>query len=209
VNHLLDINKKTKSVKQFDCNMINPLYIRAGQAVVTSTHLHFFDDLKSISSSTTNDENNAWKKNVEFIHYKKSPDSLLGISWNLNEIWAVHYRSFLSKSSSVEIFFSSNKTLMLYFNTTDERDSFCKQLYKNRDKNEASKHFLVTNGKKELKERKITEKWMNWQISNFEYLMLVNIYANRSYNDLSHYPVFPWLHLNENTQGQEVKSIRD
>src|SRR5690606_34891354 len=38
---------------------------------------------------------------------------------------------------------------------------------------------------------------------------LVNVYANRSYNDLSHYPIFPWLHLNENPFGQEVKSIQD
>lgn len=121
----------------------------------------------------------------------------------------MHYRSFLSKNSSVEIFFTSNKTLLLHFATTEERDSFCKQLYKHRDKKETSKHFIVQSGRKALKERKITEKWMNWEISNFEYLMLINIYANRSYNDLSHYPVFPWLHLNENEFGNEVKSIQD
>jgi len=115
----------------------------------------------------------------------------------------------LSKNSSVEIFFNTNKTLLLHFNSQNERDFFCKQLYKNRDKKENSKHFLVQNGKKALKERKITEKWIQRQISNFEYLMLINIYANRSYNDLSHYPVFPWLHLNKNDYGTEVKSIKD
>ncbi len=31
------------------------------------------------------------------------------------------------------------------------------------------------------------------EISNFEYLMLVNTYANRSYNEYNQYPVFPWI----------------
>jgi hypothetical protein len=30
-------------------------------------------------------------------------------------------------------------------------------------------------------------------MSNFEYLMLVNTFAGRTYNDLSQYPVFPWV----------------
>jgi hypothetical protein len=40
--------------------------------------------------------------------------------------------------------------------------------------------------------------WLNRQISNFEYLMAINIIANRSFNDLSSYPVFPWI-LNDYT----------
>jgi hypothetical protein len=29
-------------------------------------------------------------------------------------------------------------------------------------------------------------------MSNFEYLMWINMISGRSYNDLSQYPVFPW-----------------
>lgn len=209
VNYLLDVTPKSKSVKQFDCNMVCQLYIRTGKVAVTNTTLYFFDDLKALSQNYEYSESTMWKKSIDFIKYKKEDSSLLSESWDLGDIWAVHYRSFLSKNSAVEIFFTTNKTMMLHFNSQDERDSFCKQLYKYRDKKETSKHFLVQNGKKALKERKITERWMNWQISNFEYLMLINIYANRSYNDLSHYPVFPWLHLNKNPFGLECTSITD
>lgn len=209
VNYIMNINGKTKGIKIYDCNMINPLHIRSGKIVVTSNDLYFYDDLKSISQSTVYNESNQWKKNIEFIKYKKESYSPLGQSWDLGEIWTVHYRSFLSKNSAVELFMTSNKTLLLHFNTQDDRDSFCKQLYKHRDKKETSKYFIVQSGKKAMKDRKITEKWINWEISNFEYLMLVNIYANRSYNDLSHYPVFPWLHLNSNPYGGDVKSITD
>ena len=37
-----------------------------------------------------------------------------------------------------------------------------------------------------------TERWMKGQISNFTYLMHLNNFASRSFNDLSQYYVFPW-----------------
>ena len=44
-----------------------------------------------------------------------------------------------------------------------------------------------------LKTSGLTAKWVNRQISNFEYLMQLNTIAGRSFNDLSQYPVFPWI----------------
>ena len=44
-----------------------------------------------------------------------------------------------------------------------------------------------------LKSSAATIKWINREISNFDYLMLINTIAGRSYNDLSQYPIFPWI----------------
>ena len=41
--------------------------------------------------------------------------------------------------------------------------------------------------------KNIYEKWKNWEISTLNLLMLINIYANRSLNDVNQYPVFPWI----------------
>ena len=38
-----------------------------------------------------------------------------------------------------------------------------------------------------------TRAWQRREISNFEYLMRLNEAAGRSYNDLSQYPVLPWV----------------
>ena len=35
--------------------------------------------------------------------------------------------------------------------------------------------------------------WRRRLITNFEYLMRLNIIAGRSYNDITQYPVFPWI----------------
>lgn len=37
------------------------------------------------------------------------------------------------------------------------------------------------------------KKWQKGEISNFQYLMHLNTLAGRGYNDLTQYPVFPWV----------------
>ena len=49
------------------------------------------------------------------------------------------------------------------------------------------------NVKKKLKLSKKVKEWSNWEISNFELLMWLNILSNRSLNDISQYPIFPWI----------------
>jgi len=40
---------------------------------------------------------------------------------------------------------------------------------------------------------RITYLWQTKQISNYEYLVQLNQTSNRSFSDLSQYPVFPWV----------------
>ncbi len=40
---------------------------------------------------------------------------------------------------------------------------------------------------------RITSMWTQGKMSNFDFLMHVNSFAGRSYNDLTQYPVFPWV----------------
>ena len=44
------------------------------------------------------------------------------------------------------------------------------------------------------------EKWQKWEISTLKLLMLLNIYGNRSYNDINQYPVFPWIITDYNSK---------
>ena len=39
----------------------------------------------------------------------------------------------------------------------------------------------------------IKDLWKNNKISSLEYLMWINIYGNRSFRDISQFPVFPWI----------------
>ena len=46
---------------------------------------------------------------------------------------------------------------------------------------------------KNLNPKNIYENWAKWKISTSKFLMLINFFANRSYNDIFQYPVFPWI----------------
>ncbi len=39
----------------------------------------------------------------------------------------------------------------------------------------------------------MTLQWQHGLISNFDYLLYLNSAADRSFNDLTQYPVFPWV----------------
>ena len=39
----------------------------------------------------------------------------------------------------------------------------------------------------------IIKLWNEREISNFEFLMWVNLFGNRSYRDIYQYPTFPWI----------------
>ena len=38
-----------------------------------------------------------------------------------------------------------------------------------------------------------TQQWREHKITNYDYLMILNSYAQRSFQDLSQYPVMPWV----------------
>ena len=42
----------------------------------------------------------------------------------------------------------------------------------------------------------MTLRWQNGLISNYDYLFYLNTMADRSLNDLTQYPVFPWVLAN-------------
>jgi hypothetical protein len=42
-------------------------------------------------------------------------------------------------------------------------------------------------------EQGTTEKWVHCRLSNYEYLLFLNRLSGRDFQDLEHYPLFPWL----------------
>lgn len=58
----------------------------------------------------------------------------------------------------------------------------------------------------------ITKKWRIGEMSNFYYLMALNTLAGRTFNDLTQYPVFPWViadYESETLDLSDPKSYRD
>ena len=109
--------------------------------------------------------------------------------WNLSEIISVQGRSYNLRSCAFELFTIENKAY--FFNVYDPR--IAEEIISKFQKIKRNKTDFFYNRDEAFKASGIQEKWVKGQISNFEYLSLVNTYAGRTYNDVNQYPVFPWI----------------
>ena len=87
-----------------------------------------------------------------------------------------------------EIYLKNGKSFIFNLLTTKDYNEFYKKiLSKSKIKNLIRKRNFLSN------KNNITKNWEKYLMTNFEYLLILNRYSSRSYNDSSQYPVFPWL----------------
>ncbi|PFX23712.1 protein FAN-like isoform X2 [Stylophora pistillata] len=104
------------------------------------------------------------------------------VKCKLSKICRVVKRRYLLRHVGVEVFSADGSHMYLIFNSPTERDLFFEK--------------IVQQPEVELEDTRqenMTLRWQNGAISNFEYLMYLNSLADRSFNDLTQYPVFPWV----------------
>ena len=146
-----------------------------------------------------------------FVCNPKNKD-LYKISIGYDDIKFFLRRRYYYKNSALEIYTVSNKSFYFNFKFEEDRENAIKEILSKLkdpikiidDLKEKKDIFDNTIGYynsltikdkkiKKIKISKIIESWKEWEISNYEFIMWLNIYGNRSFNDLSQYPVFPWL----------------
>ncbi len=54
-------------------------------------------------------------------------------------------------------------------------------------------NFVDYENSAEALKAEFTKRWQRGRVTNFEYLMHLNTLAGRSFNDLTQYPVFPFI----------------
>jgi hypothetical protein len=132
--------------------------------------------------------------NIFFFKSQLNSNHPLYKKINLSDIQEIQKRRFLGQNKALEVFLMSGKNVLLNFADAENRDQLAKKILRQRNnKCKNLKYFTSLDHKWILKKKLLTEDWMCWRISNFEYLMQLNQLASRGYNDLSQYPVFPWI----------------
>lgn len=100
----------------------------------------------------------------------------------LNDIKAFNKRRYQLKRSSACEIIASNSEIYLAF----ESDVKCTQFY-----DCLKEQIGFDNGQQE--QENMLYKWRCGSLSNYDYLMYLNSIADRSFNDLTQYPVLPWV----------------
>nr|KAJ3422781.1 hypothetical protein HK105_006400 [Polyrhizophydium stewartii] len=119
------------------------------------------------------------------------------------DIKEVHKRLYLFRNVALEIFIGDGRNSLLSFWTTRARDAVYSRMLSKASLNtdESVSGISPASGQSVLQNvifggsplAELTQKWCSREISNFAYLMHLNTLAGRSYNDLTQYPVFPWI----------------
>jgi hypothetical protein len=120
--------------------------------------------------------------------------------------------------SALEIFTEKNKSYFFNFKSNKDLTQFKNELLEHWNyieiKSEGKKIIGYEKGRPNFKKKYImvskkSEEWINNNISTLEYLMWLNIYSGRSFNDLTQYPIFPWILTNYSAEKNEEISFRN
>ena len=107
------------------------------------------------------------------------------------EITEIINRRFLYSFQACEIYLENGKSYYFNFYSEDKKIEFI-SLFSNPQFDNIK---IISDLKSEFKNKGFTKQWLNNQITTLAYLLFINKYSCRSYNDVNQYPVFPWLIL--------------
>ena len=157
-------------------------------------------------------------------------------SWRWDDVLSISKRRFLFRDVAMEVFFVDGRSYLLTTSTPPLRNQLYQRLL---DKaSNATDRTSTTTGEDSWRIDAVrnpgdetqtfgskftsvfaqnhsmpaTRKWVKGEISNFHYLMLVNTMAGRTFNDLTQYPVFPWVladYTSEELDLANPRSFRD
>lgn len=110
---------------------------------------------------------------------------------NLNKVKRVLLRRYLQDNTAIEVFSEFSRVYFFQFQNGKERSLFLNKL--SSLKIPSIKLIQKRNDEAFKMAKIVTDKWQRGEISNCTYLLELNIIAGRSFNDISQYPVFPWV----------------
>ena len=157
-------------------------------------------------------------------------------NWKWSDLVSISKRRFLFRDVALEIFFTDGSSYLLTFISSQIRDDLYSQLMAKAPqvtgsvghaRPEDAWRFDTLRSQDDAPQSlgskfasvfghspayPATRKWVKGEISNFHYLMLVNTLAGRTFNDLTQYPVFPWViadYKSEELDLTNPRSFRD
>ncbi|KAL6705713.1 Beige protein-like 1 [Coniothyrium glycines] len=145
-------------------------------------------------------------------------------NWKWTEVISVSKRRFLHRDVGIEVFFDDGRSYLLTAISAQARNDIYSRVLQrashvvNSDRfanSELSWRVESLRNPEEAPQTlgsrfasafgsasslPATKKWLKGEMSNFHYLMFVNTLAGRTFNDLTQYPVFPWVISNYDSE---------
>ena len=189
-HHLFKFDEKNKSLI---CELVTLKYISLGKL--------YFCDNYIIFKSEQEDPRDITKDFDTFIKYgisiknKDLPFKKKLVVMYAKNIEEIIQRRTLLINNSIEIFMKNGKAF--FFNFFRKKNieiayQYINEINNNLEKNKNKKFIFCTNSNEE-DIKNLVNSFKKGKISNSEYILKLNKYSTRTYNDTSQYPIFPWI----------------
>ena len=227
-NFLVKYIDKNEIVEGINCCLIKKMYHVKGKIKIDKLDDDSFDSIFFLSNNNETDgkcnkkidnqKKNSYNSHLcygsVFSCLKKDKNRLIYIPRD-NIMFAI-LRVYYYRVSGLEIFTSNNKSY--YFNFWEEsildtNNAIIEYFNKHFNKMECDNKNIVwynSSYSEVLRPLFINKRFYEWNdriyfYSNFDKLMIINLFSNRSLNDLSQYPIFPMLY----NELKEIEHPRD
>ncbi|XP_058744102.1 BEACH domain-containing protein C2-like isoform X2 [Vicia villosa] len=187
-------------VLELPSSMVQPLRVVQGTFQVTSRRINFIVD------------NNETSPPLDGSNFNAVWDQGKDRSWLMSSLHQVYSRRYLLRRSALELFMVDRLNFFFDFGSSEGRRNAYRAIVHARPPHLNNIYLATQKPEQLLKRTQLMERWARWEISNFEYLMQLNTLAGRSYNDITQYPVFPWIlsdYTSENLDLSNPSSYRD
>ena len=191
--HKYKIQNLKRDLELF-CELVTSQYVYFGK-------MYFFENFMFFE--TKEDPRDSDKSIEIFMNYAVSTKDIDNKSINEksilifnDEIIEIIERRTLFSYQSIEIFHKNGKSYFFnFFNTANIQKVFnyLHKINQSLLKNNFPKFTFFTYNNDDEALNNIINNFHNGKLSNYEYLLYLNKYATRTYNDSNQYPVFPWL----------------
>ena len=206
----------SNEIKNFCCCLVKPSHHIKGFIIAKNKYIIFIPEdnrYKTEEIIRKENENNPKFDKVSgccygsyFKLFLKDKD-MLHLFIEYSKIKYIFIRVYFYYESALEIYTIDYKSYYLNFKTKEDMNKFLNIILSNNPQfleiKTENKRILGYALKNKMKEKKKSyyiintqEEWQNYNKSTLEYLMWLNIYGGRSYNDITQYPVFPWILMN-------------
>ena len=213
-NFEYEIDNLTSSSSSFRCCLANKGSHITGKLVIENDAIILFIDKRTFSrtdpiiTSHFDMERNACYGTYNHPRDKRK----VCYTWNISDISHFFFKRFYINNVGIELYTNSRKSYLLVFSSEEERKKVSDLIVKKfpdrqKIKIDTKSGEILTIGyynvAKKNKNDHLQDRLSQWEtrkISNFEFLMSLNNFSSRSFNDLCQYPIMPWHITNFKTQ---------
>ena len=187
-----DINKflkdnTTEKEQEFYADLVTNRNVVFGKIKVSKYLLYFENvDKNKFLMNKKDKEKIDWLLCSQECDYSKRNKKLYIFKKEIREIIN---RRFLYSFQACELYLENGKSYYFNFYSEDKKIEFISLF------SDYENIKIISDLKSEFKNKGFTKLWLNNKITTFAYLLFINKYSCRSYNDVNQYPVFPWLIL--------------